>query len=77
MQHRYGEHNYIPIEQYKTASGVGEYITRSLLENFHTSDEVERFDNWIKDQTGSVVNGEIAIYSYDYERWLKGLPNND
>ena len=77
MQHRYGEHNYIPIEQYKSASGVGEYITNSLLENFHTADEVEQFQHWMAGQTCMAVNGETAIYSYDYERWLKGLPCND
>lgn len=74
MQHKYGKHNHIPPEQYKSATGIGEYITDSMLENFHTSDEVEQFNHWMTGQTGTVVDGVLAIYADDYERWLKGLP---
>lgn len=74
MTHNYGKHNNIPPNAYLEAEGIGQYINLGLLENFHTSGEVEQFLNWMDGQTASLVDGEPAIYIEDYERWLRGLP---
>ena len=46
-----------------------------------TPDEYIRFEKYMKNQTVSMIeglNGHIEIiYTGDYERFIKGLPNND
>lgn len=47
------------------------YITPRLFKAYHTQEEWETFNKWLTGQTVSEVNGEEAIYSWDYERWLR------
>ncbi len=46
------------------------YITMKLFKEHHTEEELERFSKWMCGQTCSAVDGEAAIYSWDYERWI-------
>lgn len=74
MTHKCGKHNNIPPAEYKKAEGVGDYVTWDQVENYHTADEAAVFNTWMDGQTVAVVNGEPAIYTEDYERWLRNLP---
>jgi hypothetical protein len=60
----------IPKTHYYTASQFT-YITQRLFMAYHTKEDWEVFDHWMRGQTCSEVNGEVAIYSWDYERWVR------
>ena len=62
--------NRVPLERYYRDEHISG-VTIELIREFHTSDEVERFCNWHTGQTGAVgVNGEMVIYSHDYENFV-------
>lgn len=61
----------IPESEYKQSSEFT-YVTRDLIVKYHTLEEANRFFDWMYGQTCSAgENGETAIYSWDYERWLR------
>lgn len=62
--------NMIPKEEYLECEQFS-YVTEELIYLYHTTEEVEKFFEWISNQTCGVVNGKIAIYSWDYERWIE------
>ena len=47
------------------------YITEELFKKHHTEEDWKTFIYWMCGQTCSEVNGQAAIYSWDYERWLR------
>ena len=47
------------------------YITEKLFKTHHSEEDWKVFVEWMRGQTCSEVNGETAIYSWDYERWLR------
>ena len=47
------------------------YITKQLFLAYHSKEEWEVFNYWMRGQTGSLVNGEVVTYSWDYERWVR------
>jgi len=47
------------------------YVTMSMIREAHTHKEASAFAEWINGQTMMVAsNGDMAIYSWDYERWI-------
>jgi hypothetical protein len=60
----------IPHTHYYPARGF-EYITKRLFLAYHSVQEWGIFDNWLFGQTGGLVDGEVVIYSWDYERWIR------
>jgi hypothetical protein len=80
FQYKYGEEkskpvivagSRIPQKLYKTESGI-KFITKAMLDEHHSAEEVKRFSKWFEGQTGMVnKSGELGIYVWDYERWLR------
>lgn len=60
----------IPGDKYYVCSHFP-YITEALFKKYHTEKEWKIFNKWMRGQTVSEVNGEMAIYSWDYERWVE------
>lgn len=46
------------------------YITEPLFLKYHSRDDWKIFMQWMYGQTYSIVGDEMAIYSWDYERWI-------
>ncbi len=65
----------IPQSEYKTAPGIGSYITFDQIKKYHSAQESDDFIEWMSGQTCSgVYENETwvsAIYVDDYERWLR------
>ena len=60
----------IPESKYIVEHGT-RCVTARLIEEHHSTDEVERFHRWFVGQTGIVLSdGTCGIYVSDYERWL-------
>ena len=61
-------------EYYKTDDG--EYVTYDLIKQYHSSDEIKRFNKFMFGQTVAAIEIEgkqiSGIFTWDYERWLKG-----
>jgi hypothetical protein len=50
------------------------YVTYGMVRAAHTAEELKRFDNFMRDVTWrqcALLDGEAAIHSNDYEKWLK------
>jgi hypothetical protein len=48
------------------------YVTYAQIMNAHTEQEFINFTKWMYGQTGLLLsNGDIGIYSWDYERWVR------
>jgi len=61
----------IPENEYIEAHGC-RVVTMQMIEMHHTPAEVETFGAWFTGQTGMILDdGTLAIYSWDYERWLE------
>jgi len=60
----------IPAEEYHSCPSFS-YITEELFKKHHSEGEWKVFCYWMRGQTCSEANGECAIYSWDYERWLR------
>jgi len=63
--------NKIPEDKYFFHEHIGNYITMELFDKHHTKEEREIFLDWMSGQTCSSVDGVCAIYSWDYERWIR------
>ena len=51
--------------------GKFKYVTFDMVREAHTKQEAEDFGEWMGGQTcGVTPDGESAIYSWDYTRWL-------
>lgn len=47
------------------------YVTHPMVQAVHTPEECLAFREWHNGQTGMLAdNGDMAIYSWDYERWV-------
>jgi hypothetical protein len=67
----------IPQSEYLREQDIP-YITSQLLKKYHTDAECKAFAKWFYGQTGIITEaGELGVYTWDYERWLAGLPNID
>jgi hypothetical protein len=64
------KNSHIPKKEYLSCEHF-DYITWDLVEKYHTKKEQQDFSKWMMGQTSSVVNGQNAIYVWDYERWLR------
>jgi hypothetical protein len=61
----------IPKTEYlKAKEDAYTYITIDLFKKYHTKKELEVFSKWMAGQTCGLVGDEVAIYSWDYERWI-------
>lgn len=61
----------IPKDEYKKEHKTP-FITKALLDKYHTPKEVKAFGIWFTGQTGLITSeGEYGIYTWDYERWLE------
>ena len=60
----------IPAEKYHFCPSFT-YITEDLFKIYHSEEEWKVFIYWMRGQTCSEVDGKAAIYSWDYERWLR------
>jgi hypothetical protein len=48
------------------------YITDKMIQESHSAEEHKNFCQWISGQTvGVTADGVSAIYTWDYERWLR------
>ncbi|KKN99071.1 hypothetical protein LCGC14_0143180 [marine sediment metagenome] len=48
------------------------YVTSEMVKKAHTEQEAKDFHEWMGGQTcGMTPDGEMAIYSWDYERWCR------
>lgn len=62
----------VPKSEYIFVEHVGNVITDKLFKKYHSESDVEKFNKWMTGQTCCVLlSGEIGIYSWDYERWLR------
>lgn len=61
--------NKIPEDKFFDAEQFT-YITEELFKQFHIEEDWKIFTKWMTGQTCSIVNDKIAIYSWDYERWI-------
>ena len=62
----------IKPEEYHTCTGIV-YVTMDMVRAAHTVKEVDDLQNWMRGQTmGIAHNGEVMIYAWDYEIWLRG-----
>jgi hypothetical protein len=59
----------IPKEKYLSTDQFT-YITDEMFLAHHTQEEFDIFNEWMRGQTCSLVGKVVAIYSWDYERWL-------
>ena len=64
---------------YKYASGEEEhYYLDEDLKEFLTPEEYKKFNQWICGQTCTMLDGRIAIYAHDVQRFVnmvrKGTP---
>lgn len=55
---------------YETKDKEFTYITKRLFLAYHSEAEWIIFAQWMRGQTTGLVDGEAAIYSWDYERWV-------
>lgn len=46
------------------------YITESLFLEYHSQNDWRVFMEWMYGQTCPIVKNKMAIYSWDYERWV-------
>jgi len=61
----------IPQTNYYPSFQLGfPYITKRLFFAYHSAEEWMVFSRWMRGQTVTVINDEVAIYAYDYERWV-------
>jgi len=70
MKHEYGKHNSVPPAKY-----TEEGIRWSDIVEHHTPSEVEQLEEWLTGQTIPVIDGVGGVFTWDYERWLAGIPN--
>jgi len=60
----------IPKEKYLSCEEF-EYVTLDLFKEYHSAEEEKIFLKWMRGQTCGLVDNAIAIYIWDYERWLR------
>lgn len=57
----------IPVNEYKDEM----YVTIDLIRKYHTPAEIKKINTWMMGQTCTTgPNGQIYMYSWDYEKWL-------
>ena len=60
----------IPKSEYIN-TGEFTYNTYELFMAHHTQQDWEVFIKWMNGQTSPYIPGEVAIFSWDYERWVR------
>ena len=61
----------IPKKNYYILAGVGPVITKNIFLAHHSQVDWNIFMEFMRGQTCTSVGNEMAIYSWDYERWLR------
>jgi len=63
--------NRIPKALYRAEEGLPGFVTWAMVKEHHSDEEVEGFQAFMHRKTvGLTVQGEEAIWTNDYERWL-------
>lgn len=58
-------------------SGTTEGYKISDIKEVLSDEKYKSFEKWIYGQTVGIYQGEDLIYSYDFYKFLKGLPSSD
>lgn len=49
-------------------------IKMSSIKNILYAKDLKKFDKFMQGQTCGLIGNEVIVYTWDFERFLKGLP---
>ena len=58
-------------------SGVRGYDSVEVRQFMESIGKLKEWQKWYNGQTGAIIKGKFCVYTYDFNRFLEGLPNTD